>query len=216
MKHLPMLCVFATLGAGAAPVILNDSVQVSMAEGVLRVEYELENPAIVTANVETNAGDGVWVRLPGASFKTLKGDVSRMISTAGRKSFQWRAYRDLPDMLLPEGSVRVTVKSWAPNAAPKWLAVDLGASSDAARYYEDDFALPAPPTDDRWKTNSLLMRRIPAALVDWRMGKTPFEESFYNGWEWTQETGHRVTLTKDYYMAIYEMTQSQYVKLTGR
>ena len=49
------------------------------------------------------------------------------------------------------------------------------------------------------------MRRIPAANVVWRMG-IPEGEANSGGYNQT----HKVLLTEDYYMGVFELTQGQY------
>ena len=57
------------------------------------------------------------------------------------------------------------------------------------------------------------MRRIPAANVVWRMG-SPIGEigKNYDDVNNIRETPHMVRLSEDYYMAVYETTQYQYLR----
>ena len=55
------------------------------------------------------------------------------------------------------------------------------------------------------KTTKLVMRKIPARNVTWQMGQSGNS---------TAEQVHNVTLTKDYFIGVYPVTQEQYRKLT--
>ena len=66
-------------------------------------------------------------------------------------------------------------------------------------------------TGVRYRTDLLLMKRIRAKGVTWQMGSHDVE----NERETTGETLHDVTLANDYYMGVFEVTQSQWRKITG-
>jgi hypothetical protein len=79
-------------------------------------------------------------------------------------------------------------------------------------------------TSNIYKTDVLLMRKIPAAGVVWRMGQPyPHGENCATGGGSGQkkadiqnnETGHMVKLTNDYYAAVFMTTRYQYWRLTG-
>jgi len=69
------------------------------------------------------------------------------------------------------------------------------------------------------------MKFIPAANVVWQMGSSSNECGFI-GWNignntqvvgnYCGEAYHRVTLTKNYYLGVYEVTQRQYELVTGK
>jgi formylglycine-generating enzyme required for sulfatase activity len=65
---------------------------------------------------------------------------------------------------------------------------------------------------DYYKTNAILMRKIPAAGVVWRMGSFEDEDSERNDAEFP----HLVMLTSDYYMGVYELTQGQLMKFYSK
>lgn len=219
MERLALLSGCVVMAAGivqAVPHVEQDEVRVDNVQGMLSVRYTLRgDPAIVTFSVETNAEGGAWIPLGGELLKSVTGPANCLVRTPGPQHIVWRAYRDWPDVKLPAERLRVSLRAWATNAPPPWMAVDLGAPY-AVKYYAEESALPFPVTNRVWKTDSLLLRRIPAAFVEWHMGVAARENgSRQSGWEWTPETGHRVTLTRDYYMAVYQLTQRQYVKITG-
>jgi len=88
---------------------------------------------------------------------------------------------------------------------------NLADWSDKAWYVSAD-AVPGGVTNDVYKTQKLLMRRIPAAEVVWTMG-SPTGEA---GRGQYSEVQRRVVLSKDYYMAVYETTKRQWELVMGK
>jgi formylglycine-generating enzyme required for sulfatase activity len=65
-----------------------------------------------------------------------------------------------------------------------------------------------------YKTEMLLMRRIHATDVEWRMGCIPGDEGVKRSAAMLRtEASRLVRLTKDYYIGIYELTQRQWTLL---
>jgi formylglycine-generating enzyme required for sulfatase activity len=64
-------------------------------------------------------------------------------------------------------------------------------------------SVPAGGWTDEYKTTNLVLRRIPAGTFV--MGSPEGEKS-----RATNETPHRVTLTRDYYIGVFEITQAQW------
>lgn len=216
-KMLLAGCALALATGFAAPRIDRDEVRISNEAGRVTIDYVLrDDPAIVTFSIETNVGDSAWVALPGTVVKTFSGDGNCLVPSTGPKRIVWKASRDWPNVKLGPDTLRASVRAYARDRAPKWMTVNLDVRG-AVNYFDTDEALPFAPTDRIWKTDRMLLRRIPAAFVEWRMGHAPGENGIgATGWDWTQETPHRVTLTYDYYMAVYMLTQRQYVKITGK
>lgn len=64
-----------------------------------------------------------------------------------------------------------------------------------------------------YKTDKLVMRKIPAADVEWTIGSPVGETGRNYNDEKGRETQHRVKLTEDYFIGVFEMTQSQALKI---
>ena len=113
-------------------------------------------------------------------------------------------------------SSNVTVQLVILHRKPRYMVVDISGGSTASTfpitYYEGEPAGDGFNTDE-YKGNKIAFALIPAGTF-W-MG-SPTDEPGRNTAEGQGlETRHLVTLTKPYYMAIFPITQQQYVKVTG-
>ena len=172
----------------------------------VRIDYTLDAPAIVTVDFLTNG-----VSIGTENFRGASGDVNRFVKAPGG-SIEWQpaATNAWPGYKITDGSFQAVVTAWATNAPPDYMAIDLNAASNVF-FYVSEAALPYHVTNDIWKTEWLLMKRIHAANVIWRMGSpvTELDRTAAN------ETPHLVRLTEDYYMGVYMVTQRQYYLFSG-
>jgi formylglycine-generating enzyme required for sulfatase activity len=221
MKHssLQLLTVFSafmvSMGVNAAlPVIEQSSVDFRQVNAKATISYELKNaPAIVTVDIETNTladASGEWVSIGGENLQTLSGDVHKVIR-AGARKITWQSRAEWPEKSIPAGQIRAVVTAWPTNAPPDYLVIGLETKKDVRLYAKPDF-VPYGINSDYYKTNAILMRKIPAAGVVWRMGSP--ENECPNGRS-SIEVPHLVMLTADYYMGVYELTQGQAKKFYG-
>jgi formylglycine-generating enzyme required for sulfatase activity len=102
---------------------------------------------------------------------------------------------------------------------PDYMVVDLDndVTGDTSglhpnlAYYTCEEALPGwPATSNDYRRTKLVMRRIKAHGVEWSMG-SPTDEADRSS---SREPLHLVTLTNDYWIGIYELTQKQYSYIT--
>ena len=194
----------ALLANPGAPQVSNVAVR-QPTSGLATVTFDLDEDAIVTAEF---VADGAAV--PAEMVQTLSGDINRKVAAGTGRSFTWKAHKDWPDHTVEAFSVKVT--AWAPLAPPDYMAVDLRADAEAprVRYYASSNAVPGGVADRRYKSDYLLLRRIPAAMVRHRQG-SPAGTTVRGG----NETTHYCTLSEDYYMAVYEFTEAQYALVGG-
>lgn len=173
--------------------------------GIATVTFDLDEDAVVTAEF---VADGEAV--PAEAVRTISGDVNRRVSAGTSRSFTWKAYKDWPERAVESFSVKVT--AWPPLAPPDYMAVDLRADAETprVRYYASSNAVPGGVADRRYKSDFLLMRRIPAAMVRHRQG-SPATAAVRG----SNETAHYCTLSEDYYMAVYEFTEAQFALVGG-
>ena len=198
---------------GVTPEIDPLSVTFNQGQTTATISYALCGaPAIVTCDIETNTvadASGEWVSIGGENMQTLSGDVHTVIQTGSRKII-WQSRAEWPERRVSAGQIRAVVTAWATNAPPDYMVIGLDAKNDVRLYAKPDF-VPYGINSDYYKTNAILMRKIPAAGVVWRMGS--FEGEYANRDE--SEVPHLVMLTADYYMGVYELTQGQLVKFYG-
>lgn len=210
--NLVLCAIGASLSGVAIAFPVVSDVTMDQVGGKVVIGYTLNEPAIVTVDVLTNALDGAGASVGSANLAGLKGDVFRYVS-AGRHVIDWRP-RKTPlgegCFKAIDGSVRAEVTAWSTNCPPDYLVVDIAATAAdkwaAARFYPSADWVPGGVTENPdYRRTHLLMRKVPAAGVEWRMGSAQGEPSRTPG----QELNHLVTLTKDYYIGVFELTRLQ-------
>lgn len=104
-----------------------------------------------------------------------------------------------------EGSIQQTGKF-----GDMYMVIDLSGGIDAKHFPVNWLhSEPEGGWGDEYKTTKLVLRRIPAG--SFMMG-SPEDEY---GHEWSEKR-HVVNLTKPYYIGVFEVTQRQYMLVTGR
>ena len=215
MKAMNAFCAGVALmaaAAGATPVVSN--VQVTQgADRTVTVRYALAGaPAVVTMNVQTNDGAGGWADIGGANVWSRNrsgawspsGDVFGRVEGDGAHAFTWKPDRSWPDRRLAAGEARIVVTAWAPEDAPDYLSVDL-ASGAAGWYPSADYVPGGVLSNESYRTTSLLLRRMHARGIPWTMGNMLEKDRRAD-----REDVHAVTLTNDYYVGVFEVTQRQW------
>lgn len=211
-------CVFVALASLAAFADPNDPQVALVSAGqdldrVVTVKYTLDGSAIVTFDVLTNG-----VSIGAENLKTASGDVWRVVAATGAgevRTIAWNAYESWPDHKFKNGEVSVKVTAWATNSPPDYMVIKLVGDDKGARtFYTAPEQLPGEGgvTNDMYKTDYLVMRRIPAAGKTFRMG-SPSSEFGHN--VVGKEILHYVSLTNDFYMGVFELTQGQYKNVIG-
>ena len=214
MKSLLGAC--AAIAAIAAVADPNDPQIALVAAGqdesrVVTVKYTLDEPAIVTFDVLTNG-----VSIGAANLKSTTGDLNRLVPATGSgeiRTIAWNAYESWPDHKFKNGEVSVKVTAWATNSPPDYMVVKLVGEDKGARMFypsADWFPGVGGVTNDMYKTDYLVMRRIPAAGKTFRMG-SPASEPEHKA----NEILHYVSLTNDFYMSVFELTQGQFKNVIG-
>jgi formylglycine-generating enzyme required for sulfatase activity len=93
------------------------------------------------------------------------------------------------------------------------MVVNLCEGQNVVRWYSSTNALPGGFANLEYKSTKMVMRKVPAKDVVWMMGSpgklTDFDNNTVN------EPAHKVMFTGDYYIGIYEVTQSQYTNMGG-
>ena len=220
---LPFLLV-ACGAYAASPEIENFSVEQNPNTHIVRVAFSLTEKAVVTLDVVTNGvsiGADNYSNFRDAAAPRGASPAGRVIA-AGPHVWTWRPSRNLPKKVFDPGEVGVRLKAWSLDAPPDYMVLDSASYSNATFYasVEDlpdgGIKTPSNPTNaeeiaalasDVYRTTKLVLRKIPAAGVKWRMGSPTSEADRIS-----DETPHYVTLTNDYYVSIYPVTYWQYAK----
>lgn len=193
---------------GAAPQVTG----VTLAErgDELVVSYVLSEEAIVVVDIQTNAAADVYASIGGRHQWTLDGDVNKVVKEGGR-SFTWTPCVDLPEQDVDAAKIKIVFHAYAYGDAPDYMVVNLAtASVDKVSFYPDVDSLPGGLlTDGAYRTSKMAFRHIPAKNVTWVMGVVGEHARD------SDEKAHRVTLTNDYWMAVFECTQAQAFRFNG-
>ncbi|MBR4171481.1 MAG: formylglycine-generating enzyme family protein [Kiritimatiellae bacterium] len=206
------IVMLAALSAGCAayaatPSVSNVTLAQDPATRLVTVTYDLADAdAIITLDVLTNGTASVG----DANLTVLSGDVNRLVSQGSGKKIVWR-----PDAALASYAANATavISAWTESNPPNYMAVNLSITNDL-RYYTSAEALPyGGLSNDCYRKDILLMRRIPAKGVTWWMGQRTNEKG---GSEYkARETRHQVTLTNDYWIGVFEFTYGQWRRMTS-
>ena len=192
---------------------------VTMTQGsggrLVTIAYTLADaPAVVTLDVQTNANtsaaadDPGWTSIGGAAVSNAKGDVWKKVE-AGNRTITWRPDISWPDHIVPNGGARAKVTAWALDNTPDYMVVDVSAAAqpNTQKYYPSADFLPGGLLGNPdYRTTSIVMRKIMAKDVEWTMGSTTLETQRTA----TREATHKVTLTNNYYIGVFEVTQAQW------
>ena len=202
---------------GLAPLVVsNVSVTRDTASHALRVSYDLANendePAYITLDVQTNGVSIGWDK-----FRTLSGDVTRLsaprpVACGTGRELVWNAPADWSGNLGDNATV--IVSAHYTNAIGRipgvYMRIDLSGGSEAASY-PVTYSFAGPDLTDAtlsFAKNDLWFRCIgPGAFM---MG-SPAEETGRQN----TETLHSVTLTKPFYIGVFEVTEYQYRQVMG-
>lgn len=187
---------------GAVPSVSGVTVGQDPFSRVVTVGYRLDAPAIVTMDVLTNG-----VSIGAENLRGLAGDVNRLVEQESGE-IKWVPHKEWNPSVDRHADMSVEVKAWATNAPPEWMVVDL-RNKGVVNYYVSTNAMPvADIADDVYKTDKLLMRKIPSRFVRWRQGASAVDTAVLD--IWARHLLRFVTLTHDYYIGVYQVTQRQY------
>ena len=216
MKSSIFLPAMLTAVATFAVPVAENTTFVQNAKHVVNITYTLtESPAIVTLDIQTNVTGDAWASIgtgnivPGLSPNS---EAYRKVNGTGSHTIQWRPYRSWPGDNLPAGKVRAIVTAWSLDNPPDYMVVDIStaAQPNTWRYYADADSVPGGVLgNETYRKTAFLMRKILAKDVTWIMGAIGENGRSAN------ETTRTVTLTNDYYMAVFETTQEQWRQVMG-
>lgn len=202
MMSMCALAAFAGWSAAAAPAV-SGTPALRISADTVEVDYELAAgaDAVVTVSFETNTladASGEWVAIPESATTRLSGDVNRRVTPGTPRRLRWRP--DFRASAFSASTLRAVLTPWPVSQPPPYMVVDLRGLG-LVRYFVSTNALPdGGLSNDIYRRTKLVLRRIPAKDVVWRMGNPGA-----SGWR----APHYVTFSSDYYLGIYEMTEHQ-------
>ena len=214
---LVAMAVGASFAAGIVPVVSNVTMSQGRGHAVV-VEYDLANgPAVVTLDIETNGPSG-WASIGlenvYAKADSVTGDANRKFSgTHGR--ITWKAVKAWPERTIAGNGARAVVTAWPVDDTPDYMVVDMTAgepSADRVRYYVSTNSLPGGGLfgNNAYRTTHLVLKKIIARDITWTMGSIcEFGRTAAN------EKAHPVTLTNNYYLGVFPVTQKQLNMMYG-
>ena len=171
--------------------------------GLVDIDYTVESDdAAADVYVFPQGRDNV----SGASLqmRTLSGAGANGPVKPGTWRMTWDAAKDQPNFNTTGFSVKMTVI----NGSALYLVIDLSGGANAASY-PVRFAAAGPDlASDTCRTTELWLKLVlPGTFT---MGSPTNELGRYS-----DETQHAVTLTRPFYMGVFEMTQKQYTLVMG-
>lgn len=197
--------VLLSSSALAAPLV--DNVVLSQDNSrKVKITYKLTGEqAIVTVDIQTNG-----VSIGEANLTHFAGDVNRVVQPSKDgsdiRTAYWYPDRAWSGRKVDSATAVVTV--WATNAPPDYMVVNL--TDGDKTYYTSVDSLPGGCglSNDLYRTERMVFRKIPARGVTWRMGSPLDEDGRFD-----DEKPHLVTLTRDYWFGVFPVTMAQHKRV---
>jgi formylglycine-generating enzyme required for sulfatase activity len=211
MNLAAAMSAVAVASWAAKPEVSNVTLRQDPQTRLVTIDYRLTSqPGIVTIDVCTNG-----VSIGASNFASVAGDVNKVIQPGDDvRTITWWPCGDWPDVRIADKSLTVTVSAWATNAPPPYMVCDLVFRN--MRFYTHADTVPGGVTNNIYKTDRILMRKLSAAGVPWRMGTPQADLAFDGLSEYkNQEIAHLVAFSNDYYVGVYPVTQRQWHHVMG-
>lgn len=172
----------------------------TLADDVLTVEYTLDAPAVITFDILTNGTSGASIGGEAVVSGILHGsEVWMKVTGEGPHTIKWRA-----DAWDGNADIIAAVTAWPLDNPPNYMVADISnaAQPNTQRYYpEADFVPGGVLGNVRYRQTALLMRKVMAKGITWTMGDSTVNRP--------------VTLTNNYYIGVFEVTQAQWAQVKG-
>ncbi len=197
--------LFAAYACAAAVTVTNvTAVQRYPWNGLVDIDY--------TVAAGDSADTDIWVFPNGVDadrgktipMLTLSGEGAGAPVKPGRHRMTWDAAKDAPGYNTRNFKVAMT----AVGGASMYIVVDLSGGPDAAAYPVRASASGPDISSDTCRTTELWLRIIPPGTF--MMGSPETELGRSNC-----EAQHEVTLTRPFYIGVFEVTQKQWQLVTG-
>ncbi len=203
---LLLFCMSAMVALHASPSVGTVTYSQDQSSKLVTVTYVLSGePGIPLLDICTNGVSIGWSNLHGAY-----GDVHHVVQNGSdTKTIYWNPDKHWPGHSLDSG-VTAIVRVWPTNNPPDVMVVNCDTRYvgrvDCVQYFASYEHLPEGTVNcPAYKlSKKIAFRKIPAQGIIWRMGSPTSEKGRNN-----IEAQHRVRLLSNYYIGVFEVTQSQ-------
>ena len=176
--------------------------------GMVDIDYEVfaDDPAadvwVYATGFDKDANVSMGVR-------AISGDGANAPVKPGKHRMTWNVTSDYPGF----NTTAFTVKMTALTGGAPYMVVDLSGGVDAINYPVSYLSqVPEGGWTDEYKTTKLVLRLIPPGTF---MMGSPSDELGHDWYGSNRETLHQVTLTKPFYIGVFEITQKQWQLVMG-
>ena len=139
-----------------------------------------------------------------AVMRTLSGDGAEGPVGPGAHRMVWDVKADMPGFHTTDFAVSIQTVS----ANAEYLVVDLSGGTDAVTFPVRYSSSGPDIANDKCRTTELWLRLVmPGTFM---MG-SPASEKY----RWSNEVQHQVTLTRPFYLGVFELTQTQWQLVMG-
>lgn len=198
---------FETAARAADPQITGQTAAQRAGTKLVDITYTLtdaDSPT-VTISVQVSINNGVSYDLPATSFSG--NGYGQGVTPGAGKKIVWDAGADWNGKYSAQVWFRLTANDGS--ASGDYMVIDLSGGPSASSYPVSYLAaVPSGGWTEEHKTTKLVMRKIPAGT--YTMGSPEGELGRYSA-----ETQHQVTLTKDFFIGVFEVTQKQWERVMG-
>lgn len=171
--------------------------------GKVDIDYEIQSDKsdatyfVYPKGVDGRTGTPILMR-------TLSGEGATDPVGVGKHRLVWDAKADMPAFHTPDFTVTLQVIA----SGAQYLVVDLSGGPNAVTYPVRYSTVGPDVTEDKCRTTELWLRLIMPGTF--QMG-SPNNESGRDG----DEQQHQVTLSRPYYIGVFEVTQKQWLLMGG-
>ena len=215
-------CVATAPSQASTPEVTNVTMTQGGSGRLVTITYRLTEDAVVTLDVQTNATPNAatgWASIGGEAICNAQGAVWRKVTSAdadgnGNYTITWRPDLSWLDEFgngfkIADGCAKAVVTAWSLDNTPNYMVVDISSAAEpnTQKYYPSaDFVPGGILGKPDYRTTSLVMRKIMAKDIEWTMGSTTLETQRVEA----NEATHKVTLTNNYYIGVFPVTQEQW------